>query len=129
MLPKVKVDIVYADPPYMTQFGYNDYEDKMYFVEGLMSYWKGKEILDNKRRNYVSQTKYNKDSIKELIQGFVDGTVQIGAYLMMSYLDKAYPTAAELKEVFVGRFGEVGFRRRAVQESMVRITNLNPIFL
>ncbi|MDP8238477.1 MAG: DNA adenine methylase, partial [Candidatus Hatepunaea meridiana] len=56
LLPNVKTDLVYADPPYMTQFGFNDYEDKMHFVEGLMTYWEGKEILDNKRRNYASQT-------------------------------------------------------------------------
>ena len=37
LLPKVEVDLVYADPPYMTQFGFNDYEDKLHFVEGLMT--------------------------------------------------------------------------------------------
>ena len=64
--------------------------------------WKGKEIFDNMRRNYVSQTKYNKDSIKELIQGFIEGSAQIDARLIMSYRDKEYPTAAELKEMFRG---------------------------
>ncbi len=120
LLPKIDVDLVYADPPYMTQFGFNDYEDKMHFVEGLMTCWEGKEILDNDRRNFVSCTKYNRDSITELIQGFVDGTAHIGAYLMMSYRDKAYPTAAELKEMFRERYDEVDFRRRSVSYGIAR---------
>ena len=120
LLPKVTVDLVYADPPYMTQFGFNDYEDKMHFVEGLMSYWKGKEILDNKRRNYESKTKYNKDSIRELIQGFVEGSAQGNTRLLMSYRDKAYPTAAELKEMFGEKYGEVDFRRRAVSYGIAK---------
>ncbi|MDP8228177.1 MAG: DNA adenine methylase, partial [Candidatus Electryoneaceae bacterium] len=120
LFPRVKVDFIYADPPYMTQFGFNDYEDKMHFVEGLMTYWAGKEILDNKRRNYASGTKYNKNTIRELIEGFVEGSAQVGARLMMSYRDKAYPTAAELKKVFGGMFGDVDFRRRSVSYNIAR---------
>ena len=120
LITKVNVDVVYADPPYMTQFGFNDYEDKMHFVEGLMSYWKGKEILGNKRRNFVSQTKYNKDSIRDLIQGFIEGSAQTNARLLMSYRDKAYPTAAELKEMFGDKYGEVDFRRRAVSYGIAK---------
>ena len=120
LLPKIKVDFVYADPPYMTQFGFNDYEDKMHFVEGLMTYWEGKEVQDNTRRNYASSTKYNKDSITELITGFVDESAKIGAQLMMSYRDKAFPTAAELKGMFGGRFGSVDFRRRSISYNIAR---------
>jgi len=120
LLPKVNVDLVYADPPYMTQFGFNDYEDKMHFVEGLMTYWKGKEILDNKRRNYKSKTKYNKDSIRQLIQGFVERSAQGNSRLLMSYRDKAYPTAAELKEMFGENYDEVDFRRRAVSYGIAK---------
>ena len=120
LIQKVNVDLVYADPPYMTQFGFNDYEDKMHFVEGLMSYWKGKEILDNKRHNYASKTKYNKDSIRELIQGFIQGSANGRAQLLMSYRDKAYPTAAELKEMFGAKYDAVDFRRRAVSYGIAR---------
>ena len=120
LISKIEVDLVYADPPYMTQFGFNDYEDKMHFVEGLMSYWKGKEILDNKRRNFASQTKYNKDSIRDLILGFVKGYAQNNARLLMSYRDKAYPTAAELKAMFGEKYSEVDFRRRAVSYGIAK---------
>jgi len=92
----------------------------MHFVEGLMSYWKGKEILDNKRRNFASQTKYNKDSINELIKGFIQGSAQNNAQLLMSYRDKAYPTAAELKEMFGAKYDTVDFRRRAVSYGIAR---------
>ena len=126
LISKVDVDVVYADPPYMTQFGFNDYEDKMHFVEGLMSYWKGKEILDNKRRNYASKTKYNKDSINELIQGYINGSAQNKAHLLMSYRDKAFPTAAELKAMFGDKYGEVDFRRRAVSYGIARYAGEGP---
>jgi adenine-specific DNA methylase len=126
LINKVNVDVVYADPPYMTQFGFNDYEDKMHFIEGLMSYWKGKEILDNKRRNYASKTKYNKDSINELIQGFIQGSARNNAQLLMSYRDKAFPTAAELKEMFGANYNGVDFRRRAVSYGIARYAGEGP---
>jgi len=120
LLPKIDVDMVYADPPYITQFGSNDYEDKIHFVEGLMTYWAGKEILDNDRRNFVSRTKFNRDSITELIRGFIAGSAGMGAHLLMSYRNMAYPTAAELKEMFGERYREVDFRRRGVSYGIAR---------
>ena len=45
LLLRVEVDLVYTDPPYMTRFGFNDYEDKMHFVEGLMTYYEVESSL------------------------------------------------------------------------------------
>jgi len=126
VLSKSGIDLVYADPPYITQFGFNDYEDKLHFVEGLMTYWEGKEINDNPRRNFPSRTKYNPDGMQKLIGGFIEGTARLGARLMMSYRDKAYPTAAELKEMIAERFGSVEFRRRAVSYGIARYAPEGP---
>jgi len=126
LLPKVAVDLVYADPPYITQFSSNDYEDKIHFVEGLMTCWEGKEIRDNPRRNFPSRTKYNRDEMQKLIAGFIEGTSVIGARLMMSYRDKAYPTAAELKELLGDKFANVEFRRRAVSYGIARYAPEGP---
>ena len=126
LLPKVGVDLVYADPPYITQFGANDYEDKIHFVEGLMTCWEGKEIRDNARRNFPSRTKYNRDDMQQLIAGFIDGTARIGARLIMSYRDKAFPTAAELKELMGEKYGTVDFRRRAVSYGIARYAPEGP---
>jgi len=120
MLAKQKVDLVYADPPYITQFGYNDYANNLHFVEGLMTYWDGITLHDNDRRDFDSPTKYDRESIGVLISGFIDGTAQIGAQLMMSYRDKAFPTAAELKEMLNAKFNAVDFKRKSVAYNIVR---------
>ena len=115
ILSEVKADLVYADPPYITEFNANDYEADNHFVEGLMTCWKGKKLNDNNRRDFPSRTKYNRESIAELIQGFITGIAEMGANLLMSYRDKAYPSAAELKEMMGGCFGEVELHRKKVE--------------
>jgi len=120
LLPRVNVDLVYADPPYITQFGANDYESKMHFIEGLMTRWKGKEILDNGLHSYPSRTKYTKESIGELIQGVVEGSSRMKAHLLLSYRDKAFPTASELKTMMNDRYSNVDFRRKGVTYHLAR---------
>lgn len=126
VLAKAGIDLVYADPPYITQFSYNDHEDKLHFVEGLMTCWEGKEIRDNARRNFPSRTKYNREDMQRLIAGFIEGAVKLGAKLIMSYRDKAFPTAAELKEMLADKYGSVEFRRRAVAYGIARYAPDNP---
>ena len=53
-------DLVYADPPYITQFGTNDYERNLHFVEGLMTMWEGKTLNENAKRDYESGTHYTR---------------------------------------------------------------------
>ncbi len=76
-------DLVYADPPYITQFGSNDYESNLHFVEGLMTMWDGKDLRDNSKHDYQSGTKYNRDSIATLIADIV--THSRSKHLMLSY--------------------------------------------
>ena len=115
ILSELKADVVYADPPYVTEFNANDYEADNHFVEGLMTYWQGKKLIDNHRRDFESRTKYNKDSIAELIKGFIEGTAKMGAHLLMSYRDHAFPTSKELRSIMEERFGEVDLHKKSVQ--------------
>jgi adenine-specific DNA-methyltransferase len=39
------IDLVYLDPPYVPRADDNDYIKRYHFLEGLVSYWKGLEIL------------------------------------------------------------------------------------
>jgi len=70
-------DLVYADPPYITQFGTNDYEANLHFVEGLMTMWEGKQLNENAKRDYESGTHYTRKNIGELIEGILSGNVVI----------------------------------------------------
>jgi len=97
LIPKVKADLAYFDPPYVTEFEANDYENAMHFVEGLMTMWKGKEIQDNVFRNYKSTTKYSKNTYPEQFKDLIALAQKQYPHLLISYRDKAYPTKSEIK--------------------------------
>jgi len=111
LVPKVKADLVYLDPPYITEFGANDYETTMHFVEGLMSMWKGKKILDNVFRNYESKTKYSKKTYPEQIGNLISKCQSRCEHLLFSYRDKAFPTKAE-----INNFLRESFKHSSVKE-------------
>lgn len=120
VLPEVKADVIYCDPPYITEFLRNDYEDYYHFVEGLMSCWKGKEILDTPRRNFASRTKYTKESMSELISNVVAAAGKKFPHILISYRDKAFPTEQELKSMVAESFGDVRVKRIAVEYNIVK---------
>ena len=115
LLSEVKADVVYADPPYITEFNANDYEADNHFVEGLMTCWQGKKLIDNHRKDFASRTKYNREAIAELIKGFITGSANIGAHLLMSYRDHAFPTSKELQSLLDEHYGEIELHKKSVQ--------------
>jgi len=52
LLPKVKVDLVYFDPPYATEFSTTNYERSYHFVEGLMTYWEGLKLVEGSKTKF-----------------------------------------------------------------------------
>ena len=115
LLSEVKADVVYADPPYITEFNANDYEADNHFVEGLMTCWQGKKLIDNHRKDFASRTKYNREAIAELIKGFITGTAKMDAQLLMSYRDHAFPTSKELQSLLDEHYGEIELHKKSVQ--------------
>jgi len=111
-------DLVYADPPYITHFGTNDYEMNLHFVEGLMTMWKGKELRDNPRRDFESSTRYNRETIAALISDIVSQAA--GRHLLLSYRDKAYPDEKTIRGMFQGRFKTSRVTGIEVQYGMIR---------
>ncbi len=104
---RYSADVLYLDPPYVTEFGSNDYEDSLHFVEGLMTRWADKKIGSNPRRSFPSRTKYTKESIRELMTTMAsDARGKYGAVLL-SYRDRAFPREDEIKEIFGNHFGQV----------------------
>ncbi len=120
ILPEVKADVIYCDPPYITEFLRNDYEDYYHFVEGLMTRWEGKEILDTPRRNFASRTKYDKESMRELLGNVVTAAAKNFPHILISYRDKAFPTEKELKEMVAGAYSDIKVKRIAVEYNIVK---------
>jgi adenine-specific DNA-methyltransferase len=119
-LPEVKADVIYCDPPYITEFLRNDYEDYYHFVEGLMTRWEGKEILDTPRRNFASRTKYTKESMRELLGDVVTAAAKNFPHILISYRDKAFPTEREMREMVSGSYSDVKVKRIAVEYNIVK---------
>jgi len=111
-------DLVYADPPYITHFGTNDYEMNLHFVEGLMTMWKGKELRDNPRRDFQSSTRYTRETIATLISDIVSQST--ARHLLLSYRDKAYPDEKTIRGMFQERFKQSRVTGIDVQYAMIR---------
>ena len=117
-LKKTDCDLAYADPPYITQFGANDYELNLHFVEGLMTMWEGKELHDNARRDFESGTRYTRESIGDLIADLVKHAG--GKHLLLSYRDKAFPDEKTIHGLFKERFKQSRVKGIDVEYGMIR---------
>ena len=115
LIPKVKSDLAYLDPPYVTEFEANDYENAMHFVEGLMSMWKGKEIQDNVFRNYKSSTKYSKKTYPEQFKDLIGLSKNQNKHLLISYRDHAYPTKSEIKSFLKDNYKDTAVKEIEVE--------------
>ena len=100
-------DVLYLDPPYVTEFGSNDYEDSLHFVEGLMTRWADKELRSNPRRNFPSRTRFTKESIRRLMETLAADARDRYPTVLLSYRDRAFPREAEIREIFGEHYGLV----------------------
>jgi adenine-specific DNA methylase len=98
LLPKVKVDLAYFDPPYATEFSTTNYEKAYHFVEGLMTNWEGLSLIPgSKTRSYETDHQtVTKGNARTFFEGFLSQAKHIRSWLI-SYRDKAYPTDEEMK--------------------------------
>ncbi|MBI5789192.1 MAG: DNA adenine methylase [Candidatus Schekmanbacteria bacterium] len=119
VMPRVKADLIYCDPPYITEFGANDYEGKYHFVEGLMSYWEGKDIQDNQRKSFPSRTKYNKETMAELFDKLIVKAQQHYPNILISYRDKAFPNQQEITDMLKGAYKDVKVKSISVEYGIV----------
>ena len=97
---RMKPDLVYYDPPYITEFSSTDYEKRYHFIEGLMTNWKGKTI--NKKT--VTKTYYEAGQgiTKKTIKPFFNDFIKSGKTkkVILSYRDKSFPRENEIKKIF-----------------------------
>ena len=116
---KYGADVLYLDPPYITEFSNNDYEYSLHFVEGLMNRWADKELLSDNRRSYKSRTHYDRESIRSLIDSLASESRGKYKTVIMSYRDHAFPTEKEIKDIFAERFGQVRVKGMNVEYGLV----------
>ena len=100
-------DVLYLDPPYVTEFGSNDYEDALHFVEGLMTRWADKTLRSNPRRNFPSRTRFSKDSIRKLMETLAADARDRYPTVLLSYRDRAFPREEEIRDIFGEHYGRV----------------------
>lgn len=93
-------DLVYMDPPYVPRSDDNCYIKRYHFLEGLASYWKGLEILQDskvrklrKRFTPFSYRRTAPDALHALFHRFAD------SILVLSYSSNGYPELAELVRI------------------------------
>lgn len=116
---KYGADVLYLDPPYITEFSNNDYEYSLHFVEGLMNRWADKELLNDNRRSYKSRTHYDRETIRALIESLASEARGKYKTVIMSYRDHAFPTEKEIKDIFSERFGQVRVKGMDVEYGLV----------
>jgi len=100
LLPNVDARLAYFDPPYATEFSTTNYEKAYHFVEGLMTYWEGKKILeDSKTKAYETDHKtVSKGNAEEFFRAFLSNASKIPHWLI-SYRDHAYPNEQQMRKI------------------------------
>jgi len=104
LLPGIKTDLAYFDPPYATEFSTTNYETAYHFIEGLMTKWKGKTIdSDSKTLKYkeVGESTITEKNAEEFFKGFLESAKVIPNWLI-SYRDHAFPTESQIKAIISG---------------------------
>ena len=106
MLPKVKADLAYFDPPYATEFSTTNYERAYHFVEGLMTYWDGLTIKKDTKVKYyeTDHQTVTKSNAGEFFRTFLGNAKHIPHWLI-SYRDHAYPDEQEMRKI-IGSLGK-----------------------
>lgn len=119
-LRDTQADVVYMDPPYLTEYEYNDYDSHLHFVEGLMNMWADKKLNDNAVRNYPSRTRLTREGQIQFIQQLITGAKQGFKTVLLSYRDHAFPKPEDLKGMFTTNYGAVETSSREVTYTIAR---------
>ena len=101
-VPKLDVDLVYMDPPYVPRADDNCYIKRYHFLEGLASYWTepGTEIVESSRVKKIPKrfTPFSyrataTDAFDQIFRKFADCTI------VLSYSSNGYPDLKTLVDL------------------------------
>ncbi len=99
ILPGLKADAAYFDPPYATEFSQTNYERSYHFIEGLMTWWDGKEIREETTtKQYEIPTEVTRANSSQFFEEFLGAAKHI-KHWFISYRDHAFPTEPEIKKI------------------------------
>lgn len=97
---RAHADLIYMDPPYVPRADDNCYIKRYHFLEGLISYWEGVELLPNSKVKKIKKRytpfSYKRTAIaafSDLFALFSEGT------LVLSYSSNGYPDLDILVEL------------------------------
>lgn len=96
----LQFDLVYFDPPYVSPHSDNDYARRYHFVEGLVRYWEGLEILKETTTKKFRRPPSAFDSKLTIYQAFHDLFKRFqNSIIVVSYSSNGIPSKSELIEV------------------------------
>ncbi|MDP2361951.1 MAG: DNA adenine methylase [bacterium] len=99
-LPKVKADLAYFDPPYVTEFSAANYSANYHAVDAVMVKGEGRTPnADSVTRMEKTQGDLTKANIAAFFGEVFAAAEHIPDWIL-SYRDHSYPSEAELQEVF-----------------------------
>ena len=91
ILADISTDVAYFDPPYATEFSSTNYERAYHFIEGLMTYWDGKEInTGSKLRTYEIPTEVTQKNAGQFFTEFLQAAAHIPHWII-SYRELTSP--------------------------------------
>ena len=99
-LPKVKADLAYFDPPYVTEFSAANYSANYHVVDAVMVKGEGRTPnADSVTRMEKTQGDLTKANIAAFFQEVFASAEHIPDWIL-SYRDHSYPTESEMQALF-----------------------------
>lgn len=90
-------DLVYIDPPYVSNHSDNDYTRRYHFVEGFISYWQDDEIQEHTKTKKIVSHPSRFSSKTTIHKAFDDLFSQFpSSTLLISYSSNSIPTKEEM---------------------------------
>ncbi len=90
-------DLVYIDPPYVSNHSDNDYTRRYHFVEGFISYWQDDEIQEHTKTKKIVSHPSRFSSKTTIHKAFEDLFSQFpSSTLLISYSSNSIPTKEEM---------------------------------
>ena len=114
-IPDDGIDLVYLDPPYISEKGVGvDYKGNYHFLEGICNYFKWEHMIDynsKHRRLKVDSNKWTDpkkflDVFEETIKKFKDSKI------VLSYRSPGIPTIEELKGILTSYLDTVLIQKK-----------------
>ncbi|MFX0051917.1 MAG: DNA adenine methylase [Candidatus Hermodarchaeota archaeon] len=103
-IPDDGYDLVYLDPPYISEKGVGvDYYSFYHFLEGIIHYYQWEELIDFKTKHRRLKTVPNKwSTVGENLQAFEEVIAKFqDSIIVISYREPGIPSIGELKDILL----------------------------